>query len=114
MELLEKAVLQYETMFGTDKNICVGCCGSKFHSYQFQLLQQLGVEKILIAFDKEGNNWTESTKYYEKLHKICSKYKYKCHMGFIWDSKNLLNLKDSPFDKGKETLQQLIRGGIWI
>lgn len=110
----EKAVLQYETMFGADKNICVGCCGSKFHSYQFDLLQQCGAERILIAFDKEGENWTKSTKYYEKLHKICDKYKYKCQMGFIWDSKNLLKLKESPFDKGKETLRQLIQGGIWI
>lgn len=110
----EKAVLQYETMFGENKNICVGCCGSNFHLYQFQLLQKLGINKILIAFDKEGEDWNKQTHYYNKLKKICEKYKYKCKMGFIWDSHNLLELKDSPFDKGKDVFLELYKTAIWI
>ena len=35
-------------------------------------------------------------------------------MGFIFDSSNLLDLKDSPFDKGKEITMKLIEQGVWI
>lgn len=110
----EKATLQYNTMFGKDRNVCVATCGSTFHLYQLELLVRAGAEKILIAFDKEGENWKEQDKYYRKLKDICEKYKTRCNMGFIYDSQNLLKLKDSPFDRGKETFLKLYKNAIWI
>lgn len=35
-------------------------------------------------------------------------------MGFIYDSKNLLNLKNSPTDRGKEKYLELYKGAIWL
>jgi hypothetical protein len=36
-------------------------------------------------------------------------------MGFIYDTNNLLKLKDSPFDKGKETFLKLYwENTVWI
>ena len=35
-------------------------------------------------------------------------------MGFIYDSKNLLELKQSPTDRGKETFLKLYKGAIWL
>ena len=35
-------------------------------------------------------------------------------MGFLWDTKELLNLKDSPFDKGQETFKKLYKGAIYV
>lgn len=110
----EKSALQYMTMFGKDKAICVACCGSSFHKYQLDLLLSCGAKKVLIAFDKEGETWEKRQKYYNKLYNICNKYKNFCKMGFIFDSSNLLNLKDSPFDKGKEIAMKLIEQGVWI
>lgn len=110
----EKSPMQYATMFGKDKNICVACCGSTLHSYQVELLLQAGAEKILIAFDREWETWQEKNKYFNKLKSICERYKNKCTMGFIFDSKNLLGLKQSPFDNGPETLKNLIEQGVWI
>lgn len=110
----EKSALQYMTMFGKDKAICVACCGSSFHRYQLDLLLSCGAKKVLIAFDKEGETWEKKQKYYNKLYNICNKYKNFCKMGFIFDSSNLLNLKDSPFDKGKEIAMKLIEQGVWI
>ena len=55
--------MQYATMFGKEKNICVACCGSSFHNYQLELLLKTGAEKILIAFDKEWETWKEEGKY---------------------------------------------------
>ena len=110
----EKSCLQYNTMFGHLNNICVAACGSTIHDYQIELLLQAGAERILIAFDREGETWREQEKYNQKLRKICSKYKNLCKMGFIFDNKKILNLKDSPFDKGKEVFLELYKGAIWL
>lgn len=111
----EKAVLQYETMFGRENNIAVAVCGSSISSYQFDLLNQLGVEKIIIAFDKEGQTWDEKEKYYNKLQNLCRKNNKRCLMGFIYDLNNLLKLKESPTDRGKEIFKELYnKGVVWV
>lgn len=110
----EKSVLQYYTMFGKDNNIVVAACGSSFHKYQLDLLLACGAEKVLIAFDKEGETWEEKNKYYNKLANICKKYKNYATMGFLFDFKNLLSLKDSPFDKGIEIFKKMYSNAIWI
>lgn len=110
----EKAVLQYETMFGEDKNIVVAACGSNVSKYQIDLLVKSGAERILIAFDREGETWKEQEKYYQKLKSICNRYKNYATLGFIWDTNHLLKLKESPFDRGPEVVKELIRKGVWI
>ena len=110
----EKAVLQYNTMFGLKNNICIAACGSSISNYQIELLIKSGAKKILIAFDKEGDSWQEKQNYYNKLLDFCKKFQNKVQMGFIWDTKNLLKLKESPFDKGKEIFIKLYKGAKWI
>ena len=110
----EKSCLQYSTMFGQDRNIVVAACGSSFHKYQLDLLIKCGAERVLIAFDKEGETWAEKEKYFAKLKGICEKYKNYCTMGFLSDSKNLLRLKDSPFDKGASVFKSLYETAIWV
>lgn len=108
----EKAVLQYETMFGRENNIAVAACGSSITAYQFDLLRKLEVEKIIIAFDKEGSTWTEREKYHEKLKKLCKKNSQYCLMGYMYDKPKLLDLKDSPTDKGKEVFKKIYKEGV--
>lgn len=111
----EKAVLQYDTMFGHHNNIVVATCGSSLHDYQINLLIHAGASKILLAYDKEGETEEERKKYYLKLRKICETYQNKVQMGFIWDMENLLDLKDSPTDKGKEVFLRLYqKNTVWI
>lgn len=110
----EKSCLQYGTMFGQENNICVAVCGNSFGAYQKELILQAGANKILIAFDKTGESWKEREEYYKKLYSLCKRYNNKCQMGFIWDTKNLLKLKESPFDEGKETFLKLYKGAIWL
>lgn len=109
----EKSCMQYGTMFGQENNIVVASCGSSISQYQIDLLLSQGVERIIVAFDKEGENWNQQELYYQKLNKICQKYRQYCNFGFVYDTKNLLKLKDSPFDRGKEVTEKLIRGVIW-
>lgn len=110
----EKSPMQYETMFGADKNVVVAACGSSFHKYQLDLLIAAGAERVLIAGDKEGETWQQRDAYYYKMKKICERYKNLCTMGFVWDREDLLNLKESPFDRGPEIAKKLLSKGVWL
>ena len=49
----EKSCLQYMSYFGMDNDISVAVCGSSLTAYQIQLLKELDVEEVVIAFDKQ-------------------------------------------------------------
>lgn len=110
----EKSVLQLGTMIGSDKNFCVASCGCTFHEYQLDLLLKAGAEKVIIAYDKEGETYDEKKKDLEKIMGICKRYKHKCGMGFIYDYDGILELKQSPFDRGKEAFTALYKKTRWI
>ena len=42
-----------------------------------------------------------------KLWNICKKYNNYCNFSFIYDRKGILNLKDSPSDKGEDIFNKL-------
>lgn len=110
----EKSVLKYISYFGIDNDIAVATCGSSLSYPQVQLLLNLGVEEIIIAFDKQypALNTEESKLWSNKLIKIHNKYKNECLISFMWDKQNLLGYKDSPIDCSKETFLQLFRERI--
>ncbi len=49
----EKSCLKYASYFGIDNDISVAVCGSSLTTYQVQLLKDLDVNEIIIAFDKQ-------------------------------------------------------------
>lgn len=105
----EKFCLLYDTYFGLKqdsgmKDISVACCGSNLTSHQFKLLKDLGVEEIIIAFDKQfkkigDEEWKKWTK---KLTEIHRKYSGFVKISFMFDTYDMLGYKDSPIDCGKE------------
>lgn len=110
----EKSSLLSYCLLGKDNNVCVASCGSSIHRYQIDLLIAAGAEQIIIAQDKEGETWEEQQKIFNKRKEVCEKYKNLVRMGMIWDNQNLLNLKDSPFDRGKETFLSLYKNTIFF
>ena len=72
--------------------------------------------EIVVALDKEYEDWRDSKakKYREKLEKLCKKYKNQATFSYIWDYDNLLEEKDSPFDKGKEVFEELYRNRVRV
>lgn len=109
----EKSVLMYDTYF--NKNVSVAVCGSNFNKVQLDLLCKYTQPKeIVIAFDKEYTAAAskEADKYFQKLWNLCQKYSQYCHISFIFDRENLLDLKDSPIDKGKEIFLTLYKKRI--
>ena len=107
----EKAVLQSE-LFGK-KNCTVAICGSSLNIYQIKLLMQhCQPKEIVLCLDKE--ELPGEDKYFYKLWDMCSKYKLYTNMSFIYDRENLLNLKDSPFDRGRNIFNKLLEKRVKV
>lgn len=107
----EKGVLQLDTMF---PEMSIGVClsGSSLTEYQLEILKTLDIEEVIIALDKEFEEVdSQEEKFYREkiqtvfLDKLSPYYK----TSVIWDVKGLLDLKDSPTDKGKEVFEELFK-----
>ena len=112
----EKSVLLDDGYYGQWSNT-VACCGSNINKFQISLLTNiLGANEITIAFDKEYKDWrsNEAREYRTKIENMCKKYKGRATFYYIWDMDNLLEYKDSPFDKGKDIFEQLYKTRIRV
>lgn len=93
-----------------ENNISCASCGSAFNKNQLSiLLRNFDLEEIIIAFDKEFEQYNsdKGREYFDKLESICKKYSNYCNFSFMFDKENLLKLKDSPIDRGKNIFLQL-------
>ena len=101
----EKSVMQAEGF--KLPNCSTAVCGSNFNKYQLNILMKAcAPHEIVLCFDKE--ELPGEDKYFNKLWNICQKYKNYCNFSFIYDREGLLDLKDSPTDKGEETFIKLL------
>lgn len=105
----EKSVLQCESFYG-DNNYTLAVCGSNVSSYQRDMILELGVQEVFLAFDKEYHApyTEESDAYADKILKIASMFAPYVRTCVLWDTNNLIGYKDSPTDKGRQVLQQLL------
>ena len=112
----EKSCMLHQTYFGIDHDISVACCGSSISAYQMQMLLDLNVQNVIIAFDKQfqKTKTTESKAWEKKLMKIYEKFGDQVLLSFIWDKEGLLGYKDSPIDCGKETFEYLFNNRITV
>lgn len=107
----EKSVLQCESF--EMKNYAVASCGSNLNKFQIDLLVRYCSPKhIVVCYDNEELEGEE--KYFQKLYKMCSKYKNYCSMSFIYDRENITDKKDSPSDKGEAIFLQLLKERVKI
>ena len=112
----EKSTLLYGSYFGLENDISVAACGSSLINYQFELLLSLGIQEIIIAFDKQykelyDNEWKKWT---DKLYNIHQKYGGIVQISFLFDLDNKLKYKQSPIDANKETFLYLFKNRIQI
>lgn len=112
----EKSTLLYSSYFGLDNDISVATCGSNLINYQVYLLLSLGVEEIIIGFDRQYKDIgdEEWKKWTEKLYHIHNKYGSLVQISFLFDKEHLLDYKDSPIDKGKDIFLYLFKNRIVI
>ena len=107
----EKAVLQ---MDGWDfANCAAAVCGSQFNKHALKLLIHTARPKeIVICFDKEEKAGSEE--YFNKLYSMGKKYQSYADFSFIYDRENLLNMKDSPTDRGADIFWKLYKRRVRI
>ena len=110
----EKSCLLYQSYFGIENDITVACCGSNVSSQQMQMLLDLGIEEVIIAFDRQfqkiGDKEYEMLK--RKLLRIYVQYKNYVKVSIIFDKHMILGYKSSPLDEGKEKFLQLFKERI--
>ena len=112
----EKSVLQAYSYFGEDSFV-VGLCGSNISKTQIKIiLEQLKVEEVIVGMDREyGDSDTfEATAYYQKLIKKVAPLVPYVRVYLVLDKEHRLDYKDSPTDKGKDILLQLMKEKILV
>ena len=107
----EKSCLQFE---GFDfANCSAAVCGSQFNKHALKLLMKTAhPREVVICFDKEEK--PGSDEYFNKLWNIGKKYSNYADFSFIYDRENLLDMKDSPTDRGSETFWKLYRRRVKV
>ncbi len=105
----EKSVMQCESYF-PDNNFSVALSGRNLSQNQINMLLNLGIEEVQLAFDKEfkEENTLEEQRNIDLLLKIGRRLAPYVRVYTLFDRYNLLGYKDSPSDKGKETLMELM------
>lgn len=117
----EKSVLKYGSYYKQENNISIASSGMTLSFYQRDLILDLNIENIVIAFDKQYlveyiDDEFKNTKehkdyqsYLKKILKIASMFIDYCNVYVIlcWDCR--LEYKDSPIDGGKELFEQLYK-----
>lgn len=102
----EKSVLQMDSF--SILNCAAAVCGSKLNKYALDILvRTCHPQEIVVCFDKE--ELPHEDKYFNHLYELCKKYQAYANFSFIYDKENLLDLKDSPTDKGEEVFLKLLR-----
>lgn len=125
----EKSVLKLDSQLSDSKyNISLAVCGSSISDTQLKILKELGVEEIVIAFDKEFMKPENGTllqiknmeyikkydEYLEKRRRILNKVGRFFNVKFIMDSqdKPLLEFKQSPIDAGIDIFMYLCQNSV--
>ena len=107
----EKSVLQMDSW--DFANCAAAVCGSQFNKHALKLLMQTASPReIVICFDKEELPGSED--YFNKLYQIGKKYQNYCDFSFIYDRENLLEMKDSPTDKGADVFWKLYKRRVRV
>ena len=112
----EKSVLQSASYF-QENSICVATCGSNISQEQIDLLLEIGVEEVIVAFDHDfttGKGEEETLQYEQKLLKVVTPLLTYFKVYVVMDYENVLGYKDSPLDQGKEIFKQLLRKKIYV
>lgn len=111
----EKAVLQCESYY-PDNNFAVALCGSSMSNYIWSLIMSLEIDELFIAIDKQYKTELETDKdkkeyeeYLRKVKKIADRFVHYMNVYIVYCDDERISYKDSPSDKGKEMLEELMK-----
>ena len=112
----EKSCLKYASYFGLNNDLSVAICGNALNNYQVNLLLSLGIKELIIALDKQYKQIgdEEWKRWVQKFYQIHNKYGKELQISYMFDFDNLLDYKDSPIDKDRNTFLWLYKNRVVI
>jgi len=113
----EKSVLQSATFYGVDDSYCVATCGSTITDEQADLLLDLGVEDVILGYDRDfmGRKGDEDVAEYErKLYRVIQPLLPYFNVYVIFDYDHMTGYKDSPTDCGRRIFEDLWKKKIYV
>jgi len=110
----EKSVMKFSSFFGHSANFSVATCGNKVTNEQIQILRDLGIKQVILAFDKDYNNVADQIKVQNHYAEIASKLSIYFNTSYLFDYGSVLGYKDAPIDKGKDAFLELFNYRIHI
>lgn len=110
----EKSVLKFSSFFGHENNFSVATCGNKVTNEQIQILQDMGVKNVILAFDKDYDNSADQIKVQSHYNEIAKRLSVYFNTSVMFDYGNLLGLKDAPIDKGRAVFEELFKYRYYI
>jgi len=111
----EKSVLKYHELYnGNNLSLCI--FGSNLSMVQKKMILSLGVEEIILCYDKEFETYgdDECIEYEKKLVKQFKGLENECKCSYTIDKDGLLNKKDAPVDVSKKVFEKLIQNRTFI
>jgi hypothetical protein len=103
----EKSVMKMDTLYG-EHNVAVAVSGKTITIDHIKLLLKYGVEKIILAFDRDYSDIDEIVDKQQEYRDIVAYVQNFCNVSMIIDYGLKLDYKDSPIDKGKEVFEDLM------
>lgn len=116
----EKSVLLSDTYYGNE-SYTVATCGFNVSRQQMTLLSELGVRIVYLGFDKDYDILKEEEykkdeqtyknylNYQKRLETLALRLNSLFNVYIIQDAHGYLGHKDSPFDRGKDMLELLLK-----
>jgi hypothetical protein len=109
----EKSVMKMDTIYGAD-NISVAVSGKNISKTHIQMLVELGVKEVIIAFDREYDSINELNKKLEEYRRITKQMKHFFNISIMIDKEFTLPFKESPIDRGKDVFEKLLATRVFI
>lgn len=108
----EKSVMLMEQYVGKPNNNTVASFGTSFSIHHLKILEEMGVNEIVFAYDRQyrvaDGTDSEYKMLAEKLQRFHKRFASKeMTISFMMDTENLLDYKDSPIDKGLDIFNKL-------
>lgn len=112
----EKSCLLYQSYFGISSDISVACCGSSISSVQMATLIALGVDEVIVAFDRQfkEKNDEEFQHQIKNFKTLNHRYRQFVQISFMFDNDDILPYKASPIDCGPEIFLKLFKERVML
>lgn len=110
-----KSVLQAESFI--EENNTTAIFGMNFNKYRRNMVLYYGITDVVIAldkqyqaiFDEQGRYTEDYVLWQKKVMKIVKLFSGLVNVYVVYDVENILDYKNSPFDKGKEVWEYLYK-----